>query len=743
MINHTSKPELLLPAGDFTAVVAAVQNGADAVYLGGRSFSARQNAHNFDSEELRQALQYCHTRGVRVYQTLNTLVFDSQFSAALEAVKIGCALGVDAFIVQDWGILRLLREHCPTMRIHASTQMAVHSPRGLRLLEEAGVKRAVLARELSLEEIRDIVRSTNMEIEVFVHGALCMSLSGQCYMSGMLGGRSGNRGACAGTCRLPWTVGGGLPDPSRDYGLSLKDLCLAEQLSALAELGVASLKVEGRMKRPEYVAAAAKTYRAALDEGVVTAEGLDTLRAVFSRSGFTDGYLTGKRDDMFGYRQKEDVVSATPKILKAIENSWKGEHGRVPLSLELTARAGEPVSLTAYDRDGHTAKATGAIPEPAANKPTTEEGLCGLLQKLGGTIFCPEESGLRVALDDGLFLSASAVNELRREVCAQIREQREVLCPIPFCEVCSADAVLDGAADRSTAEVGNLSGRTHAQTAVSVGQGGQHSSGHWRASFARFDQIPFEWISPPAGLNMQGVSGGGNGKLIERFSLPPEEALAHAEALLPYGSRFFVEPERAMFSREEEIFGQLEVLHTRGFQGLLCNNIAHLEMARALSMEAHGGAMLNAVNSRSVCTLADWGVIDQILSFELKLSDAVRIEAPVPLGVICYGFLPLMLVRNCPVKNRIPCRDCGGKGSLTDRTGARFSVRCGQKRYAEILNGNVLWLADRAPEFRSFGFQSFLFTGESREECRRVLEGYRTGASASDKFTRGLYYRSI
>ena len=303
-----------------------------------------------------------------MYQTLNTLIFDRQFPALEQAVRLGCALGIDAFIVQDWGLISLLRERCPGMRLHASTQMTVHTLRGARLLKELGAERVVLARELSLEEIREIAGNAGIETEVFVHGALCMSVSGQCYLSGMIGGRSGNRGSCAGACRLPWRAGAGRPDPAGDYALSLKDLCLAEQIPALREAGVASLKVEGRMKRPEYVAAAARAYRAALDGEPPE---LEPLRAVFSRSGFTGGYLSGRRDrEMFGFRQKEDVTAATPKVLKALEHAYQAERGRVPLSLRLEARAGQPLRLTGSD-GARAVQAEGLPPEPAESRPST------------------------------------------------------------------------------------------------------------------------------------------------------------------------------------------------------------------------------------------------------------------------------------------------------------------------------------------------------------------------------------
>jgi putative protease len=683
-----SGPELLLPAGELSSVTAAVRCGADAVYLGGQSFSARQNARNFSPEELEQAVRFCHARGVKVYQTLNTLIFDRQFPALEQAVRLGCALGIDAFIVQDWGLISLLRERCPGMRLHASTQMTVHTLRGARLLKELGAERVVLARELSLEEIREIAGNAGIETEVFVHGALCMSVSGQCYLSGMIGGRSGNRGSCAGACRLPWRAGAGRPDPAGDYALSLKDLCLAEQIPALREAGVASLKVEGRMKRPEYVAAAARAYRAALDGEPPE---LEPLRAVFSRSGFTGGYLSGRRDrEMFGFRQKEDVTAATPKVLKALEHAYQAERGRVPLSLRLEARAGQPLRLTGSD-GARAVQAEGLPPEPAESRPSTREGVEASLGKLGGTIFLPGEC--RAELDEGLFLPAAAVNGLRRRVCEELLRLREETAPIPFLEA-------EGAPEAAVPSPG---------------------APGLRARFLRAEQIPLELLPE-----------------LELFSLPLEEA--EHPSLAPWREKLVLEPDRVLFGREEEAARQLNQLREQGFRRLLCENPAHLALAREAGLLAHGGAFLNCANSRAAALLGRLGAVDQLLTFELNLKDARQIVPAVPLGLISYGHLPLMLTRVCPAG---PCRGCDGERFLTDRTGARFRVLCRRKRYSELLNGEPLWMGDRLGELEAFAFHLLYFTKETQAECREVLTRFRRGQEAPARFTRGLYYRSV
>ena len=290
-----NKVEILAPVGSMEALKAAVRCGANAVYLGQKNFSARKNSQNFDEEELLEAVAYAHQRGVQVHQALNILVFDHELDALKGCIRAACQAGVDALIVQDLGVASIVKALAPDLPLHASTQMAIHSPAGVKAAEELGFSRVVLARELSREEIARIRKSTPLQLEVFVHGAHCMCVSGQCYMSAMFGGKSGNRGQCAQPCRLPFTVEG-----QGENVLSLKDMSLVEKLPLLQEMGIDSVKIEGRMKRPEYVAAAVTACRMAL---AGERPDLHSLQAVFSRSGFTSGYFDAKVDKtMFGFR---------------------------------------------------------------------------------------------------------------------------------------------------------------------------------------------------------------------------------------------------------------------------------------------------------------------------------------------------------------------------------------------------------------------------------------------------------
>ena len=412
--------ELLAPAGSMEALRAAVQNGANAVYLGCGDFNARQSAKNFTPQTLVDAIKYCHIRGVQVHLTLNTLVSDREMKALSDLIRHAAQNNVDAFIVQDLGVVQLCRQIAPKVPIHGSTQMSVHSLSGVQLCAAMGLNRVVLSRELTREEIRYICAKSPIEVEVFGHGALCMCYSGQCYMSAMIGGRSGNRGRCAQPCRQSY----GYTHWQEKYPLSLKDNCLVHYVRELEEMGVASLKLEGRMKRPEYVATVTAVYRKALDEGTVTKPMMDALMTAFNRQGFTDGYYTGRVDaNMFGTRQD---TRDDPQWLESARQSY--ETGETPL-VDLKFRVViEPNGsyLTATDPEGRTCRSQGPQPELARNVPLTGAAVAQRVAKTGGTPFrCAE---VRTHVEPGLVISAAAINAMRRDVLNQftaLRARRE------------------------------------------------------------------------------------------------------------------------------------------------------------------------------------------------------------------------------------------------------------------------------------------------------------------------------
>lgn len=681
--------EVLAPAGSFDALVAAVRSGADAVYLGLKELNARAGAENFDFDSLLAAAEYCRERAVKVYLALNTIVFDHEAGKVLSQIKVACDAGVDGIIVQDLGVASLVKEAAPEMRLHASTQMSVHSPAGARLLYEMGFDRVVLARELSEEEIGEIVSSCPIECEVFVHGAHCMSVSGQCYMSSLLGQRSGNRGQCAQPCRLPFSA-----DGTFAHDLSLKDLSLIGHLSEIRDLGVVSVKIEGRLKRPEYVAAAVRAVKSAVEFGRAPKEEMERLKAVFSRSGFTDGYFTGRRGpDMFGIRQKEDVARATEKVLASIRAEYKGENPLVPVRINFEAKMGAPAVLSISDGE-NSVTVKGGVPEEARSLPLDFERARAQLCKTGGTPYFVE--GFECELEPGLALTAAQLNELRRRALEELARERKKARPIP----CRLPAL----------EVEKRLGDIEPRLRVRV-QGIEQVSDIMKGA---------EIVFVPIDAGEKGIAD-----------------------LMDKGYPVGVEVPRAVFGIEKAIGKRLEKLRALGINDVLANNLGAVKLGLDFGFKVHGGFGLNAANSFAARFLEKLGLCDCTLSFELRLDQAKDIGGSIGKGIVAYGRLPLMLVRNCPL-SRIGCAGCGGRGYLTDRMGKKFPVMCSGFGFSEVLNCVPLYLADIRDELWAFDFLMLHFTDEGKDEAAKVTRQYLEGGEPKKEgFTRGLYFRGV
>ena len=686
--------ELLSPAGSPESLRAAVQSGAGAVYLGWGDFNARRSAKNFSDEEFADALRYCHERGVRVFLTLNTLLTDRELPRALETATAACRMGVDSVLVQDWGLFDLLRQALPDLPLHASTQMSLFTSGGCREMAADGCERVVIARECSAEDTAAICKSCPAEVEVFVHGALCMCYSGQCEMSALIGGRSGNRGRCAQPCRLPY----GVNEPAKkSYPLSLKDSCLADRLGEMAEMGVACLKLEGRMKRPEYVAVITRIYARLLAEGRrPTAAEKAELEQAFSRSGFTDWYWQGKHGaGMFGTRP-ENAPEPKELFAQAKAAYEKGGLRTVPVRFRCTVRAGIPCVLEAATPDGHAVTVTGPVPEAARSRAVTTEELCQRLRKTGGTAYRCEE--VTAEVDDGLSLPASAVNALRRDALAALTDartappkRRELPVPPPPVEHCAA------ASPRFT---------------VSVTTAAQLSPELLALGPARV-YVPLE--------------------LLAAFTALPEADTQWC-AVLP----------RVWRDRdEEELRRWLDHAKSLGVTAVLAGNIGHLSLVRDMGFAVYGDYGLNVFNGRSLDYLRKKGLSSACLSFELRFAQLRDLPKCLPAEAIVYGRLPLMITENCLIENAGACR-CDRPNFLTDRTGAAFPLLPAYGHRTEIQNSRVLWLADR-PEYRRLGlaYARLRFTAETPEECVRVFRDYLAGAAASGEFTRGLYERGV
>ncbi len=690
-----SRIEILAPAGSPESLRAAAACGADAVYLGIDVLNARRNAANFTRENLAETVQYCHIRGLKVYLALNIILLEQELPTLVEVARAACEAGVDAAIVQDLGVAALLRRCCPGLRLNASTQMAVHNPEGVRRLEQLGFSRVVLARECSRQEIEQIVRATSLEVEVFVHGALCMCVSGQCYLSSVLGQRSGNRGLCAQPCRL------GFETRASSHALSLKDMSLIERIGELESLGVRSVKIEGRMKRPEYVAAAVTACRDALEGRPIDLEG---LQSVFSRSGFTDGYYTGVRSlDMFGIRGKEDVTAAAGVLgrLETLYTDPRRQVQKVGIGLDFSMQAGGQSVLSVADCDGNTVRVEGESPQAALNKPTSPERAEASLSKTGGTPYRVER--VSCAIGPGLMLPAAAINALRREALSRLDGLRGRARTVPFDP---SGIELPAAPEAAVPSIPALRVRLNRKE--------QLSEPLWRE----------------AGL----------------VTLPVPELVAlfrAGQVPEPLVDRLCAELPHILFEGQDTLRSQLAELREYGVRHAGAGNLGSLEIASECGFVLHGEAFFNAANSETVAALARMGLADLELSFELSLDAARRLRHPLPLGLTAYGRLPLMTVRNCPVRVSAGCRRCGeGENFVTDRKGNRLYASCAYGM-TELYNPVPLYMGDRLDELRGLGFYTLRFTTEDAVECQRVLDGYRTGDAYPGKFTRGLLYKTI
>ena len=687
-----SKIEILAPVGNEEMLRAAVFSGADAVYLGFSGFNARTSANNFDADTLKEAVRFCHARGVAVHVALNTTVYGGELPALEAAIRAVADSGADAVICQDLAVATLIGKIAPQLPRHGSTQMSVHSLQGALELKELGFTRAVLARELSLPEVEHITKHCGIETECFVHGALCMCVSGQCYMSAFLGGRSGNRGSCAGPCRLPFEANP-LPEgkPGRLHHLSLKDNSVIDKLDKLQALGVASAKIEGRLRTPEYVAAAVSACLAGR-EG--RAYDRDLLKNAFSRSGFTSGYLDGKIDGtMFGVRSEADA-ELTKKTLPALRELYRRERSRVPVKMKLEIEEGGE-KLTVTDADGNKAFAYGdAEPQPARTDPT--DSLHRSLAKTGGTPFAVADADIAVKMDGGpWFIPGSAVNELRREALDSLLKKREVLRPWPTTEEHVPALPLRTLPPKRTL----------------------------RARFESWEQVPERALDG-----------------IEYLILP----IAQADRVpREWRAKTLLELPRVMFGKlEEDTARRIASTQDAGFAGYEVSNIAHLRLCRGLPMSGSFG--LNITNNVAAQFYADNGLSSLLILPEVKDSDISTIAPehggkPVPTGVLVYGHMPLMITRACPLQNIHDCAHCDKTGVLTDRKAKKFPVRCGLG-VRTIYNPVPIYMGDK-PGALTVDYGVAYFTLESRDEAAKILEMIRTHAPFEEDFTRGLYFK--
>ena len=691
--------ELLSPAGSPEAVIAAVQNGADAIYMGLGNFNARRGAKNFTDEEFERSMRYCRIRGCKVYVTLNTLVNDREIAQAVESARLASQLGADGIIIQDLGLAYAIRQALPDIPLHASTQMSIHNLAGVEAAAEMGMTRAVLARELSLEQIKFITQHASIETEVFVHGALCFCQSGQCYMSALIGRRSGNRGMCAQPRRMQYSLGGRMDD----YPMSLKDNCLVDRLRELEDAGVACLKIEGRMKRPEYTAIVTKIYSKALKEHRQPSdEEMETLEKAFSRQGFTQGYFNGDKKDMFGRREEPD--KDTEKLFTLARKGYsEGELRRVPVHFYTVAEKGMPVKAIAFDDDGNRAAAMGGVPEKARGQGLTATYITEQMFKTGGTPYnCVEN---RAQADPGLYLPASEINDLRRRLVSELSEQR---------------------AKPPIRRVGKLPEKPK----------GKLPTGD---PAMIFQVLTEEQLSPElAALKPQ--------YLYVPLTLMTEKL----DLLRPFAEQgtipVAVLPRVIADNEAAAVYDMLSRMFDQGVNEALVGNLGHAMLAKKAGMKLRGDFGLNTFNSLSMEVIRQAGFISATASFELRLSQIRDMIKPLDTELIIYGRIPLMVSDQCIIRHSAGRCNCQTPGQMADRMGSVFPVVKEFGCRNVIYNAHKLYLADKAEDVYAAGAWGLrmMFTTEGMRECVEVAKGYM-GLSdyKPNVLTRGLYYRGV
>lgn len=674
--------EILAPCGGVESLAAALNAGADAVYVGMKKFSARKNAENFSDEELSWAIHECHKRGVKLYVTLNTLIYDDEIEEFSECVETAARSGADGLIIQDLGAMYIAEKICPELPRHASTQMSLNSISGVKAAEQLGFARAVIGRELSEREIRDISENTDIELEIFVHGALCVCISGQCYMSSVLGGRSGSRGLCAQPCRLDFTCG------SRHSVISLKDSSIIGHLRELPE--IASFKIEGRMKRPEYVACAVDACRKSLD-----GEKYDKNRlgGIFSRGGLTDGYYTGKLNDMQGVRGKEDVENSA-KALSGIKEIYKSEYPRI--SVDIAVKIGGKMTARAGCSYGEILVESDFVPEPASGSAIDETAVCERMKKLGGTQF--KAGKITASAESGLYVSAAALNALRREICGRL-EALVLEKNTPEYRISTFEY--------SRGNVNNIQDEIHFRAEV-----------YDENQLTQALELPFELVYAPMGL------------LSEKT---------------PNKEKIVIIPPFVLSDCEEETERRLDELRENGFTKALAHTLGHAYLLKKHGFSVLGGFRMNVLNGLSARVCEDFGFEDITLSFEGTAQKLSEISCGIPRGIIAYGRLPLMIMRRCPIADGAACgkktpfgegKSCGG--AIFDRLGNKIPVQCGGNS-VELLNPDVLVMSDKRETLGKFDFCVLKFTDET--DISPIFEMYKNGKKPSGKLTRGLYYR--
>jgi len=717
--------EISSPAGSPEGVVAAVQNGADSVYLGFNEFNACTDADNFTFDELGRALEYCRVRGVKTYLTLNTIASDQELPVIAHQVKEANRYGIDAVIIQDLGVMQAVKQAIPEVPIFASTRMSVHNLEGVKMAAAMGFSRVTIARELSRKKIIHICRYSPIEIEIFVHGELCMGYSGQCYMSALLGKQSNNRGPCSEPCQLNYSTAGHIIT----YPLALKDNCLVRYLEDIDSIGVTSVKIEGRANRPEYTALVTGIYSRAI-RGVKapSQESIKMLQKSFSKQGFTDGFYTDRKNaKMLGVRE-EDKRSDTALFSSTRKSYLNGEFQRVPIRFVGSIKTGKPIKLAAADDKKNSSVVYGPIPEQAFHKEVTTAFLQTQLHKTSGTPFIC--LGVKGTVDPGLTIPMSAFNEMRREAFAEILEQRKPTIMRPEGNYrpdwLPAEDILADENEPFILTSQNPQKTKRPKTPLEMPIITVSLTGVDQLSDELEELCPKILYIPVTEFDYESQK---LQKLLKNKDITVAVSL----------------PRIIHDNEKKRIAGMLNRAKKLGINTALAGNIGHIQFARKHGMAVRGDFGFNVYNSETLYVLQKLGLLSATLSFELPFSEIRGLSKPIDTEVITYGRLPFMISESCIVRNSTDACTCDSFSGLIDDQGAIIPVEPDHGCRNIVYNSKKLFMADKRRTVSSLGIwaERLSFTTENAIECVTILKRYMgLNDFKPPGFTRGLYFKS-
>lgn len=707
------KVELLAPAGNYDSLIGAFNAGADAVYVGGEKFSARAFADNFDTETLCKSIRYAHLFGKRVYLTLNTLIKEAEFGELYEYVKPFYVAGLDGVIIQDFGVLKFLKEHFPHMELHASTQMAVTGAEFVSMCQELGISRVVPARELSLAELKAI-KDAGIEVECFVHGAMCYCYSGMCLMSSILGGRSGNRGKCAQPCRLPYQVSAVGQPAKETYTLSLKDMCTIEHIPELIDAGMDSFKIEGRMKRSEYAAGVTALYRKYIDQYYkdptkkiqVSKRDKEVLEHLYMRSELHDGYLHKANGKEMVTQEAPSYNGLDECVLAEIGVKYLGRTLKMPVSAYAYFEVGQASVFTVYTKDGFQATVNGPVVEAAQKTPASEEMVFKQLSKFGGTHFTLKD--MDISIQGQAFLPNGVLNALRREALEQLEEQ---IIHAGFPELSLRNAKENSYFVQPEKKKTDI--LTVKKLTVLVKTKEQLQEVCKNPILYKLDTLYMEDEAADAYLSGQ-------------VKIPKEVSLAYA---MPY------------ILRKKDISGMeayLGSLFLRGIQVVLVRNVEELALVRRLQKQFKvsiiSDASIYCWNRTAKAALLEY-VSRITLPIELN-SKELRPLRGTDTEQLLYGYIPMMITANCIFKTNAQCQLAKGgvshSAALKDRYGKIFTALTNCKYcYNMIYNSVPLSLHKKCHKELS-GFFRIQFGKENREDVKKIIDYY-------DKWIQGIF----